>query len=107
MVLVILYLIQSKIPILTGIGQWKDVKAQLKTSGGFIWKYKEDQNLIEEINLDHKHNKPVNQYDLDSNVINNFKSKTEAEQKLGIKSLYYALKSNKPINGFIFRYVSI
>lgn len=34
--LVLILLIQAKIPILVGIGQWKDVKAELKISGGFI-----------------------------------------------------------------------
>lgn len=75
-----------------------------KTAGGFIWKYKEEQDQINEVNLDHKFNKPVIQYDLKGNIINKFKSKTEAELNTGIKSLYYNLKTNNPRDGSIFKY---
>lgn len=88
-----------------GIGDLNScLTGKTKTAGGFIWKYKEEQNKIEEINLDHKFNKPVLQLDLQGNIINKFKSKQEAEQQTGIPSLYYNLKSGNNRDGFIYKY---
>ena len=59
---------------------------------------------MQKVKLDHKFNKPVLQLDLDGNIINRFKSKTETEKILGVGSLYYNLKEGKPLKGYIFKY---
>ena len=88
-----------------GIGDLNScLRGNTKTAGGYIFKYKEEQDLINEVNLDHKFNKPVIQYDLKGNIINRFKSKTETEKILGVGSLYYNLKEGKPLKGYIFKY---
>jgi hypothetical protein len=90
---------------------------QLKrdTSGGFIWRYKDDKNLKEKINVDRIKSRTqkgnfkvkVIQKNLNGEIIKEYESIKEASEKTGCypSKIVSVCKGNrKKTNGFIFEY---
>lgn len=85
------------------------------TSGGFIWRYKNEDNFEKNLNVDHiklknhKGNFPIGviQKNLDGKIINEFSSIKEAEKETGCSSSKIVLvcqKKRSKTKGFIFEY---
>ena len=63
-------------------------KGKLNSAYGYIWRYKEDNNIplrIEESKNWHKSNRPIMQFNKEGNMLQEFKSATEASELTGIK----------------------
>ena len=81
-------------------------QGRMKTSKGFIWRYKDDWFDLGLDKLDeHEHSKKVSQYDLKGNWIRGFNSIKEAEESLDICSVGSCCSGlSKSAGGFIWRY---
>lgn len=75
-----------------------------KTTGGFIWRYKDEWFDLGLDKLD-EHSKKVSQYDLKGNWIRDFNSIKEAEESLDICNVGSCCSGlSKSAGGFIWRY---
>lgn len=80
-------------------------RGQIHTTGGFIFRFKDDNSKLEPIV--NKHNKPIIQYDLNMNKLNEFSSATEAGKQLNIDSSSIGKCCRgiqNTVRGFIFKF---
>lgn len=78
-----------------------------KSSGGFIWKYKEAYNTNNNVVYVDSRLRQVVQFDLQGNIINQYKSIKDASEKLGIRSSNISRCCSlhaKTAGGFVWRY---
>jgi hypothetical protein len=75
-------------------------RGELKTAGGFIWRYKDELFDLGLDNLISEKLKSVNQYDLSGNYIKTYKSIAEAEK---VTNINIQIK-NKSSGGFTWKY---
>jgi hypothetical protein len=79
-------------------------QGKLKTCGGFIFRYQDDEQSIPDLNKVHNN---IVQFDLQMNKLNEFSSLTQASRKLNIhiSHISYCCKGiTKQAKGFIFRF---
>ena len=76
-----------------------------QTAGGFMWFTSPQNNPKYERKLP-KNAKPVIQYDMQGNKIQEFKSLTEASRKMhiDINTIPTRIKMNMPFNGYMYKY---
>lgn len=75
-------------------------RGEIKTAGGFIWRYKDEFFDLGLDKLESEKLRSVDQYDLLGNYINTYKSIAEAEKATNINIQI----NNKSSGGFIWRY---
>jgi len=72
---------------------------QRKTCGGYIWKYKENENYSHQLDMEINGRKDiikkVEQYDLDGNLIKTWDSINLAQKTLNCKGIFSALRKGK------------
>ena len=91
----------------TGIRHIKDaLSGGRKTAGGFIWKYKNEIDIINKLsNQVHHNSKKVTQYDLEMNMIKEYNSIAEAQRETKICHIKDVLSGKrKTAGGFIWKY---
>lgn len=85
-------------------------KGKSKSSGGFIWKYKDDQSDVKSLKNGEKCNVSVSQYDSFGNKLNEYLSIAEAAKKVGVSrtSISSACSGKtKTSAGFFWKYTNV
>lgn len=79
---------------------------RLKRANKYIFVYKENYNTIDDLKwyLSSRKMKPINQYDLDGNFVQQWNGVEEIHRNLGYVPNGSVLRTSMSYNGFVFRY---